>query len=653
MMKTQHMVPDGSGTGLSQDLDLIEVLWRQDIDLGVGKDVFDVDLRKKLEQERELELQQQRAKEKQEELLRKKKEEERRQLNQQWLSQNFMQDGETGEWVPLDTPAGGLQTDIFSASNVAENFSLEEALEILSSPAGQEKVDSFIPNGNSTQLLDSLPVTPLPAPPAQPIHYFGNYIEEGAQHPNQSNQPQQLHTLQNVERQDSFLECLADLLDFNNLTQEDLDATRSPDSELLPNACHVNSTDVLLQNATMPTPAANTTLPSPMAVSMGLPLPTSNNSNNASCMQQLNDTEFLSQAENFSSTVPAVGSFESLDWEAEDIFSNVTAMNQSDNLSSVADLVLPEEAIHAGLQSVDMMEASSSVTPDLLLDEVSEDSAIESMGSASPLQHDMETVDGLEGATGGSDYGTGSPTYSKSSKFEPEDFRYSYSSYSDSESPNTNCSTSSNDTDFNRPSSGPPKHVKHNHTYPLQPGESPREVKAYTKVEKSKHKGPYSRDEKRVCDLNIPFTASRIINAPVEEFNEMMSKYKLTEPQTQLIRDIRRRGKNKVAAHNCRKRKMGILMTLEDELDELKDAKEKLERERYYIDKQTREMKEKFSYMYREIFNSLRDEHGNPYDANEYSLQQSSDGNVFLVPRTVPSDDSAMKTGKKRKNDKK
>ena len=39
-----------------QDLDLIEVLWRQDVDLGVGKEVFDPNLRKELEHEREIEL---------------------------------------------------------------------------------------------------------------------------------------------------------------------------------------------------------------------------------------------------------------------------------------------------------------------------------------------------------------------------------------------------------------------------------------------------------------------------------------------------------------------------------------------------------------------------------------------------------------------
>lgn len=45
-----------------QDLDLIEVLWRQDIDLGVGKEVFDPNLRQELERDREIELQKERQK---------------------------------------------------------------------------------------------------------------------------------------------------------------------------------------------------------------------------------------------------------------------------------------------------------------------------------------------------------------------------------------------------------------------------------------------------------------------------------------------------------------------------------------------------------------------------------------------------------------
>ena len=43
-------------------MDLIDVLWRQDIDLGVGRDVFDPQLRQELEKEKELELQKEREK---------------------------------------------------------------------------------------------------------------------------------------------------------------------------------------------------------------------------------------------------------------------------------------------------------------------------------------------------------------------------------------------------------------------------------------------------------------------------------------------------------------------------------------------------------------------------------------------------------------
>ena len=47
---------------LFQDLDLIEVLWRQDIDLGIGKEAFDINIRRELEREREIELQKERQK---------------------------------------------------------------------------------------------------------------------------------------------------------------------------------------------------------------------------------------------------------------------------------------------------------------------------------------------------------------------------------------------------------------------------------------------------------------------------------------------------------------------------------------------------------------------------------------------------------------
>lgn len=56
-----------------------------------------------------------------------------------------------------------------------------------------------------------------------------------------------------------------------------------------------------------------------------------------------------------------------------------------------------------------------------------------------------------------------------------------------------------------------------------------------------------NRDEKRARAMNIPMTVPDIINLPMDEFNERLSKYDLSEAQLSLIRDIRRRGKNKVS----------------------------------------------------------------------------------------------------------
>jgi len=59
-----------------------------------------------------------------------------------------------------------------------------------------------------------------------------------------------------------------------------------------------------------------------------------------------------------------------------------------------------------------------------------------------------------------------------------------------------------------------------------------------------------------------------IIDSTVEHFNELLSEHKLSEGQNQLVRDIRRRGKNKLAAQNCRKRKLEVIQTVEDEVSQ-------------------------------------------------------------------------------------
>lgn len=111
-----------------------------------------------------------------------------------------------------------------------------------------------------------------------------------------------------------------------------------------------------------------------------------------------------------------------------------------------------------------------------------------------------------------------------------------------------------------------------------------------------------TRDEKRARALNVPIPVTDIINLPMDEFNERLSKYDLSEAQLSLIRDIRRRGKNKVAAQNCRKRKLDQIVSLADQVKEMRDRKMRLIREREFMLLERQRVKDKFSQLYRHVF---------------------------------------------------
>lgn len=166
---------------------------------------------------------------------------------------------------------------------------------------------------------------------------------------------------------------------------------------------------------------------------------------------------------------------------------------------------------------------------------------------------------------------------------------------------------------------------------PVRPGQSKT---PFTKDKaSSRQEARFTRDEQRAKALNVPFSVDKIVNLPVDDFNVLMSKHQFTDAQLALIRDIRRRGKNKVAAQNCRKRKMENIVELETDLDKLKSEKEKLLAEKSEYNNSLRLLKRQLGTLYMEVFNRLRDEEGKPYSPLEYSLQQTKDGNVYLVPK--------------------
>ncbi|XP_076967018.1 transcription factor NF-E2 45 kDa subunit [Tamandua tetradactyla] len=161
----------------------------------------------------------------------------------------------------------------------------------------------------------------------------------------------------------------------------------------------------------------------------------------------------------------------------------------------------------------------------------------------------------------------------------------------------------------------------------LEPSSAPARAKSTARGEAG------SRDERRALAMKIPFPTDKIVNLPVDDFNELLARYPLTESQLALVRDIRRRGKNKVAAQNCRKRKLETIVQLERELERLGSERERLLQARGEADRTLEAMRQQLSKLYLDIFQHLRDEAGNGYSPEEYVLQQAADGAIFLVPR--------------------
>lgn len=210
--------------------------------------------------------------------------------------------------------------------------------------------------------------------------------------------------------------------------------------------------------------------------------------------------------------------------------------------------------------------------------------------------------------------------------------------------------------------------VNHNHTYnlPLASSYSERSQLSAScskkgrdkQMQQTKLQPPQdyadrqsSRDERRARAMDIPFSNEKIINLPVEEFNELLAKHHLNEDQLALIRDIRRRGKNKMAAQNCRKRKLDTILNLEQGVQDLQREKAQLLKEKMEYDKCIRQTKQKVQSLSRELFAQLRDEEGRPYSASDYCLQYGPDG-VLLMPRNMTTEQS-NKPDKKQKDKKK
>ncbi|XP_028558528.2 endoplasmic reticulum membrane sensor NFE2L1 isoform X1 [Podarcis muralis] len=603
------VAPPMNGDLTKEDIDLIDILWRQDIDLGAGREIFDYSHRQK---ENEVDKEANNGEE----------------CGDGWRSRGgdvadraLLVDGETGESFPAQVPGVEDQTAL----------SLEECLRLLEAtfPFGEnsefpaadapsltevlpsESGPSTVPDGLLSPLLTG---TELPFDLEQQWQDLMSIMETQGMEVNSTAAAGTLYdsTGGDILNANYSLAPSTPINQNVSLHQASLGSCTQDFASLFSSemeSLSVAGSSALLQLVPDNSTGFNTTFGSTNLSGIFFP-PQLNGTVNETSGPELPDPlgGLLDEA--------MLDEISLMDLATEEGFNPVQASRLEEEFDSDSGLSLDSSHSPASLSSSEASSSSSSASSSF-----SEEGAV-------GYNSDSENVD-VEDAEGAVGY---QPEYSKFCRMSYQNpSQLQYLPYLE--------------------------HVGHNHTYNMAPRtldtDEPQPATMGKKSAKDKQADfldkQMSRDEHRARAMKIPFPNEKIINLPVEEFNELLSKYQLSEAQLSLIRDIRRRGKNKMAAQNCRKRKLDTILNLERDVEDLQRDKSKLLREKVEFLRSIRQMKQKVQNLYQEVFGRLRDENGQPYSPNQYALQYASNGSVILIPRSL-ADQQGRRQERKQKD---
>ncbi|XP_077596424.1 transcription regulator protein BACH2-like isoform X2 [Stigmatopora nigra] len=85
----------------------------------------------------------------------------------------------------------------------------------------------------------------------------------------------------------------------------------------------------------------------------------------------------------------------------------------------------------------------------------------------------------------------------------------------------------------------------------------------------------------RARQVDLPFSVDFVIRMNRVDLQNMLGQHTLTRQQLDLIHDVRRRGKNRLAAQRCRKRKLECIANLQEEIDKLCEREKLLEEQNH------------------------------------------------------------------------
>ena len=139
--------------------------------------------------------------------------------------------------------------------------------------------------------------------------------------------------------------------------------------------------------------------------------------------------------------------------------------------------------------------------------------------------------------------------------------------------------------------------------------------------------------KKRFVWPDFPYTQDELMEMPLGTFNAVISV--LNNLCKHQAKYMRRKGKNKVATRNCRKRKIDIMESLSASVESLEEKKCRLLEINEKTTEETNEIRKYTDWLIEYIFENIRDANGDLYSKDEYRLKYTSDRNVYLLPTGI------------------
>jgi len=115
------------------------------------------------------------------------------------------------------------------------------------------------------------------------------------------------------------------------------------------------------------------------------------------------------------------------------------------------------------------------------------------------------------------------------------------------------------------------------------------------------------RDQTLLQENNITMSMFDIVQTSSDKFNELVKSIKLTTNQLVIIKDIRRRGKNKLAAQICRKRKIDTIDSLKTDVDQLCRMKKTLDNQKEVFENEISKLSSNFDGEFNEFLKANYD----------------------------------------------